>query len=352
MKRLIATLLMGLAPAVQAQQAEAPAPTPAPVGIKLTDSQLQVIKTQLEQLEKDVSKNRNSSLGGAMAALQKAMASENDARDLYMAAYKTNHFERKDLKDSEFTEWKTKNAPKLKDPEFLMALRLQAEYLVLSIQAQEAKEIDSIIPRLQDFIAREFATIGGVVKHTTAGGSAVEKKTNAATSAKTGRALKSIGSPQVLEMLRKNVRGSDFSKYFLLDEFLKNKDWEYQPMDIAGIYRNVIFPYYREKKPTELGAQWDALIRYEFTLEEASRSETEYALYYKERYPERMWDKANDLFSSNVNPVLALADMIKLVRENPTHPKAPDWLKQIREKVDGSQADIPPSVTNPADAAK
>ena len=344
MKRLIASILLGLTPVVWSQQPDAAAPAP---GIKLTESQLQVIKQQLDQLEKDVSKNRNTSLGAAMTALQKAMSSENEARDLYMACYKGVHFERKDLKESDYIDWKTKNQPKLKDPEFLVGLRLQAEYLVLSIQAQEAKEIDTIIPKLQDFIAKELATVASTVKHTANGGVQLDKKSTTSTSTKTGRVQHSIGSPQVMDMLRKSVRGSEFSKYFMLDEFLKKREWEYQPMDFGAIYRTVIFPYYREKKPTELGAQWDTLMKYEFSLEEAARTETEYAIFYKERFPERQWDKANDLFANNVNPINALADMLKIVRENPTHPKAAEWLKRIRETVNSSQGDIPPSVTSP-----
>ena len=347
MKKFASFVFLGITPLLCAQQADQPPPA---ANVKLTDAQVQVIKQQLEQLEKDVSKNRNTSLGAAVAALQKAMGSENDARDVYMACYKGVHFERKDLKETDFIEWKTKNQPKLKDPEFLMGLRLQAEYLVLSIQAQEAKEIDAIIPKVQDFVAKELATVASTVKRGNAGTVTFDKKSTTSTSTKTGRVQHSIGSPQVLDMLRRNVKGSEFAKYYMLDEFLKNKDWEYQPMDFGSIYRNVIFPYYRDKKPTELAAQWDTLIKYEFSLEEASRAETEYAIFYKERLPERQWDKANDLFQSNVNPVNALADMIKIVRENPTHPKAAEWLKKIRETVNSAQGDIPPSVTSPTGA--
>lgn len=344
MKKSATLLLLGIAPFVCAQQA---AEQPSAPSIKLTDSQIQVIKQQLEQLEKDVSKNRNSSLGAAVSALQKAMGSEADARDLYMACYKGVHFERRDLKESDYIEWKTKNQAKLKDPEFLMGLRLQAEYLVLSIQAQEAKEIDSIIPKLQDFIAKELATVSSTVKRGNGGAVTFDKKSTTSTSTKTGRVQHSIGSPQVLDMLRRNVKASEFAKYYMLDEFLKNKDWEYQPMDFPGIYRNVVFPFYREKKPSELAAQWDTMIKYEFSLEEASRAETDYGIFYKERLPERQWEKANDLFRSNINSVGALADMIKIVRDNPTHPKAAEWLRKIRETVNGSQGDIPPSVAPP-----
>ncbi len=344
MKRFLIAALISSPLSLWSQTADAPA-KPALPEVKLTEAQVANITTQLEQLEAAILKNRGSSLGAALAALQRAMNSETDARDLYLTCYKSVHFDRKDLKDSDFTDWKTKNAPRFKDPEFLMGLRLQCEYLVLSIQAMEAKEIASVIPNLQTFMLKELAAVEGTVKHTANGAVAVERKDTKST--KSGRPQRYIGSPQILDMLKKSIKGTEFAKAYLLDEYLKSKDWEYQPMDFNGIYRTVIFPYYRDKKPTELGAQWDNFTKLDFTLQEATTSESEYQLFYKERFPERQWEKSNDLYSNNINPVLALADMLKVVKENPTHPKAPEWLKSLRELVNLHTADKPTLSTTP-----
>jgi hypothetical protein len=318
---------------------------PALPEVKLTEAQVQSITSQLEKLETDILKNRSTSLGSALAALQRSMNSETDARDLYLSCYKSVHFDRKDLKDSDFTDWKTKNAPRFKDPEYLMGLRLQCEYLVLSIQAMEAKDIATVIPNLQNFMLKELAAVEGTVKHTSNGAVQVERKD--AKPGKSGRPQRSIGSPQILDMLRKNIKGTEFAKAYLLDEFLKSKEWEYQPMDFNGIYRTVIFPYYRDKKPTELGAQWDNFTKLDFTMQEATTSESEYQLFYKERFPERQWEKSNDLYTNNINPVIALADMLKTVKENPTHPKAAEWLKHLRELVNLHSGDKPTLSTTP-----
>ena len=144
-------------------------------------------------------------------------------------------------------------------------------------------------------------------------------------------------------MLRESVQDSDFAKAFLLDNFLKKSDWTYQPLDIAGIYDQVIFPYYLEAKPAELPAQWDARIKAEFSIRAAVMSEAEYLIYYKERFPGMLWRKADYLVSHNVNTILAMADMLKLIRENPTHPDAVDWLKHLRTLVNAAQPPNPPS---------
>lgn len=134
-------------------------------------------------------------------------------------------------------------------------------------------------------------------------------------------------------MLRQSVKGSEFSRAYLLEDYLTRKDWEYSPLNIAGIFSSVIFPYYASEKPAELAAQWDSRINAEMGLRKAGMSETEFNLYYKEEQPRLLWEKYNHLLSNNVNPVNALADMLKVIQANPNHPDAAGWLKSFKEIV-------------------
>ena len=53
----------------------------------------------------------------------------------------------------------------------------------------------------------------------------------------------------------------------------------------------------------------------------------------KERQPELAWEKANFMLKNNINPLQAMADLLKVVRDNPTHPEAIEWLRIVRTMV-------------------
>jgi hypothetical protein len=133
---------------------------------------------------------------------------------------------------------------------------------------------------------------------------------------------------------------------------LKRQDWEYSPLGIGGIYQNIILPYYLKNKPAEIPGQWEARINAELVLRKAVTSETEYQLFHKENYPQLLWTKNTYLLKNDVTPILALADMLKIVRDNPTHANANTWVKELREAVLASQtnainAEIASPITEP-----
>jgi hypothetical protein len=156
-------------------------------------------------------------------------------------------------------------------------------------------------------------------------------------------------SGNIGNVLRQSVKSTEFAKAYLLEDHLTRSNWSYSPLDIPDIYENVIFPYYLETKPTELGTQWDNRINAELNLRKLTMSETEFGLLAKERQPELAWQKANFMLTNHLNPLQAMADMLKIVRENPTHPKAVEWLKTLREMVNTAQP--PQQTANPGATA-
>lgn len=141
--------------------------------------------------------------------------------------------------------------------------------------------------------------------------------------------------------LRQSVKGTEFASAYLLSDHLNRKEWEYSPLEVAGIYSSVIFPYYLAEKPTELSSQWDARINAELALRKAVMSEAEFNLYYQEKGPRLQWAKNRFLLTNNINAVNSLADMLKVIQGNPNHPDAADWLKDFREIVTNSSAPEP-----------
>jgi hypothetical protein len=330
MKRLLTPALV-FAPLLALAQAPA---TPA-----LTPEQTASIIQQLDQIEATITKNRGEALGMALTRFRSAMGGDKEAIDLYLASTKLENFDRKDLKTTDFQEWRDRNEGRFKDPEFPIGLRLQLEYLVLSIQAQdikEAKDYATAVASLQAYLPKAIGAVQASMKHSASG--AVEEK-NPRRGGGGGGGVRS----QLLNTLRQPVKGTIFSQAYQLNEYLTKKEWEYSPLNVGGIYESVIFPYYLGEKPEELPAQWDNRINAELAIQKCTMSESEFQHYYKETHPNFVWAKASYLLRNRITPVMAMADMLKVVRENPTHPKAPEWVKQLRQAVNETQNPIVPT---------
>ncbi|MEZ5387259.1 MAG: hypothetical protein R3F13_17250 [Prosthecobacter sp.] len=319
----------------QVAQPEPDTPT-SPI---LTPAQTMNILKQLEEIEAKIGQGRSSIFNAALTKFRSAMGSEAAALSLYLDCYKLEHFERKDLKQTDFMDWRDRNLDRLKEGDFSKGLAMQLEYLVMTIQAQgytKIEDMGSVVPALQAFIAKAVGAVQSSTKHTASG--AVEVK-----DATKGRKGGGGGppAPQLLGMLRQSVKGNDFSRAYQLDLHLLQKHWEYSPLNVGGIYEAVILPYYLAGKKDELPAQWDARINAELALEKAMLSETEYGIFYQEEYPRRLWEKNNYLVSNNVNALAAMADMLKIIRDNPSHPDAESWVRDFRKQVEAVSEPVP-----------
>jgi hypothetical protein len=352
---LVATML---ACPIHAQTpAEAPPAAPAPTAkpqVLLTPAQTAHILKELEKAEALIGQGRNGLFSTALAKFREGMASEAAAVGLYLDCYKLENFDRKDLKQTDFMEWRDRNEDRLKDDDFKKALMLQLEYLVMTIQAQDIKETKKMGPlvvALQAFVAKAVTAVQESTKHTASG--AVEAKDSKGPPGggrRGGGGGGGGGGPggTLNGLLRQSVQGCDFAKAYLLQDYLDKKDWEYSPLDIDGIYTNVILPYYLQERPTEVAAQWDARITASMSIRKAVMSDTEFGIYYKEEGPRLQWQKNSYLVTNGLNAVNALAEMLKVIQANPNHPDAAGWLDDFRETVESvSEPGTTPVVEKP-----
>jgi len=335
--QLLSLLAMVLASPVIAQTPANPVTEPEKPELKviLTPAQTEHILKELEKVEAQIGKGRGGVFGAALAKFREGMASPAAAQALYLDCYKLQHFDRKNLKAADFMDWRNRNEVSLKDEDFKRALALQLEYLVLTIQAQEIdepKKMAPIVASLQAFLGKAITAIQGTTVHS-ASGAVTDKDVKSGRKGGGGGGGNNVPAGDILGTLRQPVRDSEFAKAYSLEDFLKREEWEYQPLSVKGIYSSIIFPYYLAEKPTELSAQWDARINAEVALRKALMSETEFAEWSKDAGPRMLWEKNNYLVANNVSPVIALADMLKVIQAYPSHPDAIDWLKDFRELV-------------------
>jgi hypothetical protein len=240
----------------------------------------------------------------------------------------------------------------LKDEQFTKGLVLQLEYLVLSVQAQDAdeeKERAALVSSLQAFLPRAISAVQDSMKITASG--AIEEKDRGPRNGggrAPGRGPGGGGGGQLGGILRESVKTTEFARALQVDEYMRNNEWEYSPLNIGGIYESAILPYYVEFKPLEVPAQWDARINAELALQKGSMSEAQFAEYYKERLPVLQWNKATFMLQNKVNAIAALADMLRIVRENPAHANAAQWVKQLRQAVNETQSPVISPGADPA----
>lgn len=330
----------------QGQPATAPAVT-------LTPSQTAHILKELEKVEAQIGQGRGGVFSNALAKFRSAMGSDAAALALYLDCYKLENFERRDLKNTDFIAWRDdpRRQVLLKDPDYSKGLSLQLEYLVMSIQAQEIKDVRKMGPMvtaLQAYLTKAISAVQSSIKHTASGAVEVKEASKNNNNGGGGQRRGREGGGErwgisdassLATTLRRSVKGTEFSRAYLLDDYMTLQEWEYTPLNIGGIYGSVIFPYYKLEKPTELGVQWDARINTELALRKALLSESEYAIYLGEENPRLQWQKQNDLLAGGINSVNALAEMLKIIQGNPNHPDASSWLgsfKQIMEKAQGT----------------
>jgi hypothetical protein len=296
----------------------------------LTEAQTERILKELDKVEALIGKGRGGVFAAALAKFREGLASPSAALGLYLECYKLEHFDRKNLKMADFTDWRNKNEAKLKDEDFKRALLLQLEYLVLTIQGQDIeqpKKMAPIVTAIQAFLGKEVIAIQGTTTHS-ASGAVADKDSKGGR-----RGGNNVPAGDILGTLRQSVADSIFAKAYSLDDFLKREEWEYEPLNVKGIYNNIIFPYFLAEKPTDLPAQWDARIATEVAIRKALMSETEYNEYNRDAGPRLLWEKGNYLVLNDVNAVNAMADMLKVIQTYPSHPDANSWLKEFRELV-------------------
>ena len=286
----------------------------------LTSEQLAKILEELKSIEEVVEGKRHSVRSSAYEKFRTAAASEKSAYDFYLECVKILRFDARDARFSEFRDWRDKNEEKLKDKSNVAALRLQLQYLVMTLRAAEAKEEDweTIVPEVEKFV-------GGIVSN-----------------------IETFEGPG-MRTLREPVTRTVFAEVYELNQSLQGlSNWSFTPADIGSVYRNTVFPYVRENNPEMLSAAWDRRIGLEKRLTEITQEDNPIALekFEEERLPRLLWEKAEDIYKNTSEQQGALA-MIKLLQTHSDHPSISGWLNSFRNLLsggsdsDGAEADTP-----------
>lgn len=300
----------------------------------LTEEQLKKVQEQLAALEGTITTQRSGFLAGIIERFRKATSSDAAALNFYLDCKKIVDLERKDMAkdairsqvdrmESQMEKWTGSNASDSKEEgDFGKAVRLQLEYLILTLEAHETPEEEMVkmIPKLRAFIQSVLDN---------------------------GKKLKG----RALAQLRGNVGNNAFVEAYQIGRYLNAENWSLSPLNFGEIWENSIFPLVEKDSRDTLPEQWDARINTENLFRKESMYEPEYEIWLQNEMPVLLWERAQYLYERGPSPINAMGDMLKIIREHPGHANAPDWLVSLRELVDqAAGANLPPPAPEPTAA--
>lgn len=296
-------------------------PAAKPTGAELSAEQAAALAKTLREVEAQLHAAQGKTSTAAMAAFQAAMASDDKAYALFMECTKQVDFEEKGKTGSEFGDWKRRDDVKaLHDNEYCLVLRLQLHWLVLTIQANNAKTesayaaVVAQIPTYLDNLHQAWKRM------------------------KTYR-----------YELNKEVFSTVFARFYKLDRILQPRDrWNNNPMSIDSIYDQVVLPFFRvQKNGAAAAASWkkriDMLTDFleieerEVKKDAKNHIEERMILFKHDKYPRLQWGMLKDAFQLGNEPTAA-TQMLAHVRSHLGHRDCQIWINELdrlikREKV-------------------
>ncbi|MEM9283319.1 MAG: hypothetical protein AAGA96_15970 [Verrucomicrobiota bacterium] len=264
----------------------------------LTGDERGTILLELNDIEDVLDGKQLSVRMSAAQTFQAASASQEAAWEFYLKCHKTLNFDSKDASYSEYRNWRERQEDRVKTEANVAAMRMQLQYLVLSMKAAEAAEIDSIIPELEQFVSTMVANSENLSMKT----------------------------------MQESVKKTIFAQAYHLDKSLELESWSFSPGNYGEVYQETVFPHFRATAPQELAAAWDRRIALESGLVSRHQAENADALdrYQKDRLPTLHWQKAMDVFAF-VSQKEGSSAMLQLVRNHPDHPNIRNWVENFRK---------------------
>jgi len=338
MKHLLSLLAVGsLATIHFAHGQTAVSPETKPV---LTPEQAANVLKQLADLEKSILQQRGSNLGGVIQKLRTAASSDAAAVSFIEDCDKLVNVERKDgdREEAKRIEQRAEQAKRNetkkeedKDGDHVTGLRLCLEYLALTLEANDAKDLCLMVPKVQAF-HQTLLSHGKKLKGRT--GDMLMRPIAAGGGGRRGGQGGGLDIGVVIDA-------------YQLDRYIRREGWPLEPGNIIRMYQQVILKSSLEKHKDDIGSLWDTGITTEASYRKERLAEGEFTVWQQNEYPALKWQRATDLVQSGPNPVTGMAEMLKVIKDHPGHPSSPEWVKQLRSLVTPDQPVAPAGAVAP-----
>jgi hypothetical protein len=330
-------ILTATATSLLAQTPEPAAPAAAKPA--LTPEQKANVLKQLEELEKSISSQRGTNLGAAIAKIRSAASSDAAAMNFLADCDQLVNVEWKEgdrdaKKAAEDREQKAKRAQANSDNEDVekngdtaTGVRLALEYLALSLEARDVKDLSDMTAKIQ---AYHQSLISAAPK--------LRGRTGDMLSRGIGGGGGGGGPRRAGARFGGNGNnGPDIGivvAAYQLDQYLDRKEWPTTPADIISHYENIMIRTAKDR--SKVGALWETAINTEVSYRKARMFEGELKVWQTTDYPELRWRRAQSMTTGGGDAVIGMAEMLKVIKEFPAHPSSPTWLSELRGMIQDS----------------
>ncbi len=293
----------------------------------LSPADRETLLANLEKMREEANAKVEARFKAAIAAYNSAASNSEAASELYLKCIGKLDFEDQGRKPAEFREWKKNEADKLDSPGHGLALRLQINWLILTLRAASPKaDREQLLPSVReivDAIVRE----AGTLKH----------------------------HRQILDQA---ATSSIFAKAYEL-KGVNVENWPAAPGAIGQIYEQILLPPLRRADRLDaLRAAWTRRIQQEMILWEAwsgdgnsgkpkngnsgARQKSPYETFVTESVPELQWEMEMDLFKNGDEQAAALR-MLTHLEKHVAHKSARQWSDELKNILSPDPA--PPAET-------
>lgn len=243
----------------------------------------------------------------SIAAFREGAVSSTAAYDFYLKCYKLVNFEAKEARESEWRDWKADNAKRLREKSHAESRRLQLAFLVLTLRAAQIQEPEDRYELGDDLLALADACIEHYGE-----------------------------ADRYRRVLHEGAVGSIYGEAYKLGSTLRGfGDWPSAPLDLDGIYEQVVMPPYRSFETAgELAGIWDRRMNQEVRLVAALDEPDREAKFTEIDLPRLKWQKQLDLLKAGQRRQ-ALKAMVGLIEKNLGHPNIDGWITQLKGYLSG-----------------
>lgn len=295
-------------------------------GETLSSADREALLEQLERIRESVDSRISERFRAAIAAYQTAAASNEAAKEFYLRCVEKVDFEDQHKKSSEFREWKKREGDRLSDPGAGPALRMQLQWLILTLRASsERANAASLAESAREVLDAIYAD-----------------------------AARFKGQQQILNQ---PVTATVFARAYEITE-VQVERWPLAPAMIGPIYEEILLPPLRHPdRLDQLRAAWLKRIQQEIARQEYWRSgdsgrkigtadalrPPEYQKFLEEQVPALQWQMETDLFKAGDESGSALR-MLAHLEKHITHASSREWADAFR----GLIAPLPETSAPPA----
>lgn len=283
---------------------------------------------RLEKLRENADSKVSERFRLAITAYRSAAGSNTAALDFYVDCIEKVNFKDQRRKNSDFRDWKRREAEKLSAPGLRLALRLQLSWLILTLRAASEKiDRESLLPevvQIMDAIVRDADKL-----------------------------------KDHQQTLNQPVSSSVFARAYDLGN-IEVDNWPLAPGELGKIYDEILLPPLRNPRSiAALRSAWIMRIQQEMALQEARTSgdnggskkigtvaalrSPAYELFLAEVVPELQWQMELDLFKNGDEQAAALR-MLGHVEKHINHKSARKWTGEFSQLLTPVKTTALPSV--------